>query len=387
MQNSIDSRIRIMRIISRMNVGGPAVQISGLMQGLDSDTFEHRLYTGFCDEHEADYLHTVATSIDAIRIEGLGRHLSIFDDLRSIIYLIKEIRLFKPHIIHTHTAKAGVIGRIASILSGHPSIRVHTFHGHLLFGYFGRAKRYIVILIEKILARYTHLLLAVGSRVMLDLIEVGVGDHSKFRVISPGLQIQSLISQEIARNKLGLNPNQFQCAFIGRITQIKRPDRFLNVVKELNSRHTDISFFIAGEGDLFESSQKEISEQSLPVSFLGWQTNIELVLSAADLVILTSDNEGTPLCLIQAGMAGLPVISTNVGSVSEVVIDGTTGILTSFDIQEIADAVEKLRNDEKLRSRMGAAGSAFTLNNFGVDRLVKDHRDVYLHLVASRTTS
>lgn len=370
-----------------MNVGGPAVQISGLMQGLESNTFEHRLYTGFCDEHEADYLNTVATSVDAIRIEGLGRHVNIFDDLRSINYLIREIRLFKPHIIHTHTAKAGVIGRISSVLSGHPSIRIHTFHGHLLFGYFGRVKRSLVILIEKMLARYTHLLLAVGNRVMLDLIQVGVGDHSKFKVISPGLQIQSLLPKEFAKNKLGLNPNQFQCAFIGRITQIKRPDRFLNVVKELNSRHADVSFFMAGEGDLFEACRKEVSKKSLPVVLPGWQTDIELVLSAADLVLLTSDNEGTPLCLIQAGMAGLPVISTNVGSVSEVVIDGTTGILTSFDIQEIADAVEKLRNDERLRSRMSAAGAEFTLNNFGVDRLVKDHRDVYLHLVSSQTMS
>ena len=222
---------------------------------------------------------------------------------------------------------------------------------------------------------------------MLDLIDVGIGDPSKFKVIPPGLRINALLDKDIARKKLGLNPDAFQCAFIGRVTQIKRPDRFLDVVKESKNRNLSVSFFIAGEGDLLESTRNRIIEEGLPVVSLGWQTDIELVLSAADLVILTSDNEGTPLSLIQAGMAGIPVISTNVGSVAEVVVDGITGILTSFDSQEIVNALEKLLSNSELRFKMGNEGARFTLSRFGVNRLVKDHRDMYVSLISNQTKS
>ena len=139
------SPIRVMRIIARMNVGGPAVQVSGLMRGLDSNEFIHRLFTGFCSADEADYLDSVASDIRVTRIEGLGKRLSLGGDARAFIALTKAIREFKPHVIHTHTAKAGFLGRIASLVSLHPSIRVHTFHGHLLNGYFGSFKRLLIV--------------------------------------------------------------------------------------------------------------------------------------------------------------------------------------------------------------------------------------------------
>ena len=132
--------LRVMRIIARMNVGGPAVQVAGLMRGLNPNDFNHRLYTGFCAADESDYLETVATDLNAIRIVGLGRRVSVGVDIKAFVRLIHEIRNFKPQIIHTHTAKAGFLGRIASVISGQPSIRVHTFHGHLLNGYFGSFK-------------------------------------------------------------------------------------------------------------------------------------------------------------------------------------------------------------------------------------------------------
>lgn len=144
---------------------------------------------------------------------------------------------------------------------------------------------------------------------------------------------------------------------------------------------------MAGDGELLEDCRKKISEQKLPVALLGWQSDIEKVLSAADIVVLTSDNEGTPLSLIQAGMAGLPVVSTNVGSVPEVVIDGVTGIVTDLDVQEIANALEKLATDKALRERLGLAAQEFTLANFGVERLVHDHEELYKKLLVSRAKS
>lgn len=378
---------RVMRIIARMNVGGPAVQVSGLMRGFDSDQFDHRLYTGYCSADEADYLDTVATDVKAVRIQGFGRRVSLGGDLKAFISLVNEIRDFKPHVIHTHTAKAGFLGRIASIVSLQPAIRVHTFHGHLLNGYFGSFKRSLVVIAEKFLALFTHQLLAVGDKVRQDLLNAGIGTKDKFGLMPPGLAIGLLPDRKESRNALTLPAISLQCAFIGRVTQIKRPDRFLDVVSEIKKRGVNLDFSIAGDGELLDVCRERIKQENLPVTILGWQSDIERVLSSADMVVLTSDNEGTPLSLIQAGMAGLPVVTTNVGSVPEVVLDGLTGIVTGLDVQEIADALEKLVNDKALRAKLGAAAQEFTLSNFGVKRLVHDHEELYKKLLSSRAKS
>jgi glycosyltransferase involved in cell wall biosynthesis len=374
-----------MRIIARMNVGGPAVQVSGLMRGFNSNEFEHRLYTGFCATDEADYLDSVATDIKAIRIDGLGRRVSLRGDIRAFLSLVKAIREFKPNIIHTHTAKAGFLGRLASLVSLQKSVRVHTFHGHLLNGYFGPFKRTLVVIAEKSLAFTTRQLLAVGDKVRQDLLKAGIGSKEKFGLMPPGLAIGNLPSKNDALTFFGLNNARLQCAFIGRVTQIKRPDRFLEVVSEIKKRDISLDFFIVGDGELLEVCRERIITENLPVKVLGWQSNIEKVLSAADIVVLTSDNEGTPLSLIQAGMAKLPVVSTNVGSVSEIVLDSVTGLITSLDVQEIADALEKLVSDKALRAQLGIAAQDFTLVNFGVQRLVRDHELLYKKLLSSPT--
>ncbi len=370
-----------MRIIARMNIGGPAVQVSGLLRGFDNDIFEQRLYTGYCETGEADYLETVATDISVNRIQGLGRRINLVDDFKAFISLVLEIRRFKPHIIHTHTAKAGALGRLASVVSLHPSIRLHTFHGHLLQGYFGKNKRTLVILIERILAFITHQLLAVGDKVRQDLLQVGIGDSSKFGVMPPGLEIGPLASKDSSRELLGLPHGNLICSYIGRVTQIKRPDRFLDVVNICVDRKLPIDFSIAGDGELLDECRQRITNELLPVTVLGWQSDIERVLSASDIVILTSDNEGTPLSLIQAGMTGLPVVTTNVGSIPEVVLNGQTGLITDLEIIHIADALELLVTDGVLRNRLGSAAREFTLSKFGVKRLVSEHENLYLKLL------
>jgi glycosyltransferase involved in cell wall biosynthesis len=376
-----------MRIIARMNVGGPAVQVSGLMRGFNSVDFDHRLYTGFCAADEADYLNTVATDVKALRIQGFGRRVSLGGDVKAFVTLVKEIRSFKPHVIHTHTAKAGFLGRFASIVSLQPSIRVHTFHGHLLSGYFGPFKRFLIVLAEKTLGMYTDQLLAVGDKVRQDLLQVGVGKSEKFGLMPPGLAIGTLPDKNKSRESFGLTLQQLQCAFIGRVTQIKRPDRFLDVVAEIKKRGVDLGFFVAGDGEWLKYSNARIAVEDLPVTVLGWQSDIEKVLAAADIVVLTSDNEGTPLSLIQAGMARLPVVTTNVGSVPEVVLNNTTGIITNLDVNQIADALEKLAKNAGLRATMGAAAQEFTLANFGVKRLVDDHEELYKKLLTNRAKS
>jgi glycosyltransferase involved in cell wall biosynthesis len=376
-----------MRIIARMNVGGPAVQVSGLMRGFNAAEFDHRLYTGFCASDEADYLETIATDVKAFRIEGFGRRIGLGGDVKAFISLVKAIREFRPHVIHTHTAKAGFLGRIASIVSLHSSIRVHTFHGHLLNGYFGSFKRSLVVIAEKSLAIFTDELLAVGNKVRQDLLHAGIGTKEKFGLMPPGLSLGALPRKSQSRESLDLSVNRLQCAFIGRVTNIKRPDRFLDVVSEIKKRGVELDFFIAGDGELLETCRLRISNHKLPVTVLGWQNDIEQVLSAADIVILTSDNEGTPISLIQAGMAGLPVVTTNVGSVPEVVLDGVTGFVTSLSVNEIANALERLVKDKVLRDDLGTFAQQFTLANFGIERLIQDHEVLYKKLLPNRAKS
>ena len=375
-------KVRVLRIIARMNVGGPAVQVSGLLRGFDQELFEQELLTGYCASDEADYLEKVATDVKAIRIDGLGRSIKPRADLTAIFAIVKEIRRFKPDVIHTHTAKAGVVGRIASILSGQKSIRVHTFHGHLLHGYFGSGKTKLVILVEKFLALFTHQLLAVGKQVQDDLIAAGIGNSNKFVVIPPGLQLAKVPSKHDARIELGLDQNEIYCAFIGRITQIKRPDRFLDVVARVESDGVKVKFIVAGAGEQLQYCKDRVTNEDLSVTFLGWREDIEVVLAAADFVILTSDNEGTPLSLIQAGMVGIPVVATNVGSTNEIVVNGKTGFLTNLSVDQLVTAVTKLSENSELRAQMGSEGREYTLARYGVVRLVRNHEDLYHDLIS-----
>ena len=196
---------KVLQIIARMNVGGPAVIVADLMRGLDTTKFEQKLVTGYCAENEADYLETVATDVKATRIAGLGRSISLAADAKAFLALIVMIKREKPDVIHTHTAKAGVLGRLAAILAGGDALKVHTFHGHLLHGYFSGWKTKLVIAIEKSLATRTDVLVAVGNQVKEDLLAAGVGQREQYRVFFPGLPTPAVIDKTDARKAIGLD--------------------------------------------------------------------------------------------------------------------------------------------------------------------------------------
>jgi len=374
------TQVKVMQIIARMNVGGPAVIVAELMRGLDKSAFEQILVTGYCDENESDYLDTVATDIKAVRIAGLGRYFSLIADLKAFFGLVSLIRKYKPDVIHTHTAKAGVLGRLASLLAGRGAVRVHTFHGHLLHGYFNLVITKSVIVIEKFFAARTSVLIAIGSKVKDDLIASGIGRADKYRVFFPGLPAPKSYSKVGAQQAIGISSEVLYCTFVGRLTQIKRPDRLLEVAAECKKRGVDLRFLVAGEGELFESSKARCEREQLNVTFFGWRNDIEQIFAASDLAILTSDNEGIPLTLIQAAQAGLPIVATDVGSISDIVINESNGYLTETSAVAIADAIEKLVRDEELRKMMGQAGKARATQYFSLERMVKDHSDLYRSL-------
>ena len=370
-------RIKVMQIIARMNVGGPAVIVAELMRGIDSSRFEQILITGYCDETEADFLDEVATDIKATRIAGLGRSVSPIADFTAFLGLIKTIKTFKPDVIHTHTAKAGVLGRLASIIAGRGAIRIHTFHGHLLHGYFAGWKTKLVVLIEKFFAKRTHHLIAIGTEVKRELIAAGIGNASQYSVFFPGLPEPHTVSKTEIRKNLELDPTAIYCTFVGRLTQIKRPDRLLDVAAAMVKREVAIHFLVAGEGELFESSKARAAAEKLPVTFLGWRKDIDDLFAASDIAILSSDNEGIPLTLIQAAQAGLPILAPAVGSISDIVENDKTGFLTSPQPGAMASALSALATDEALRNRLGAAGKIHAHEFFSLERMLRDHTEIY----------
>ena len=370
-------KVKVLRIIARMNVGGPAVQISNLMRGLDPKIFDQKLITGYCEQNEIDYLELNAPEIPCTRIKGFGRRVSLKEDLLAFFYLAREIKKFKPDYIHTHTAKAGVLGRTAAILVFSPAKLIHTFHGHLLHGYFSPFKTKLVVLIEKLLATRSTTLVSVGEQVRDDLLAAGVGRQDQFRIIPPGVYLGAIPKSHLIRTSLDIPESATVITFLGRITKVKRPDRFAQVALQISKQTPNIYFLIVGSGELEEILKSELSTISSKVKFLGWRNDIENILEATDIMLLTSDNEGTPVSAIQAGMAGIPTVSTNVGSVSKIIEDGVSGILTSLNPSEIVEQLQKLIRDTKLRQTLGERAKLDITEHFSVSQLIKKHEEIY----------
>lgn len=365
-----------------MNIGGPAVQVSALLRGLDPERFDHRLIAGFVAPDEADHLDERAPDLPVQRINGLGRAVRPTDDARCLVELVAAMRRFRPHIVHTHTAKAGALGRTAAVLARVPS-RVHTFHGHLLHGYFSPAKTRVVVGAERGLAALTDRLVAVGGRVRDDLVAAGIGRAGQYTVVPPGTSLAPAPDPAKARSLLGLPQNCPVVAYVGRITGIKRPDRLLAVAREVHRVVPEAHFVVCGAGDL-RPDPEAVAELGDRLHLLGWRADVETVYAAADMVLLTSDNEGMPVSLIEAGLAGLPAVATDVGSVAEVVQDGTTGFLAPPRTAEIAGHTVTLLRDAKLRQEMGARAREFTGRRFGEERLVADTQALYTSIAVAR---
>ena len=373
--------LRVMHVIARMNVGGPAVLVADLMRNVDSSKFKQVLVTGHCEKDESDYLDEVAIDVKAIRIAGLGKSVSVTKDLLSFTELIREIKRFDPDLIHTHTAKAGVLGRIAGLIAKPSAQRVHTYHGHLLHGYFGAGKTYVVIVIEKFLSWISHGLISIGTNVKKDLLRVGIGSEGKFHVIFPGLQDLDVIPKAQAQTELGLDRGKLYLVFIGRLAQIKRPDRLVEIAAELKKDYPNVHLLVAGAGELFDSTKNAAESQELPMTFYGWRNDIARILCASDIAVLCSDNEGIPLTLIQAAQAGLPIVSTDVGSVSDIVKHQEGGLLVGCSSVELVAGLKALIEDADLRARYGAAGKARAGEFFSSRSMVEAHEYLYTELL------
>ncbi len=371
--------MRILRVMARFNLGGPAQQISSLMTFLDKEHFEQKLVVGECAEDEIDYSTVRTLDFDIDKNPHLGRKIKLTSDFLALTSMIKTYYQFRPDIVHSHTAKAGLICRVARIFYIHKVRLVHTYHGHLLYGYFNPTKTRLLVLIEKFLGLFTSRLVTVGNRVRDELLAAGVGPANKFQVIPPGITF--LESSDSKGPESNGKRVKLSIGFVGRVTQIKRPDKFLEVVDAAQAHKLDVSFHVAGDGNLLNEMKTNAEKGGLEIEFLGWVADIEPLFDSLDILILTSDNEGTPISIIQAAAHGCISLSTDVGSVEDVLIDGKTGFLCD-KVDEFVEKLDFLGNNPATLQEMQSSARSFAVSNFSGQRLARDHAYLYQSLIS-----
>jgi glycosyltransferase involved in cell wall biosynthesis len=387
-------RVKILRVIARLNMGGPALHVAYLTEGLTKRGYDTTLVSGSLARGE-DSMAFVADAhgVQVVRIDELGREISPLRDLLATIRLAKLIRRERPQILHTHTAKAGTVGRVAALLAGSrkPPIIVHTFHGHVLRGYFGPLRSLFFRLLERRLAAGTTALIAVSPQVRDDLVALGVAPRERVVVIRLGIELDERVAPELngrgeSRRYLGIPGDRFAVGWIGRMTAVKRTDDVLIAFKRLRDGGVDAVLCMVGDGP--DRLQLEQRAHELGVArntvFLGYQEDVAPFYAAFDALVLPSGNEGTPVSVIEALAAELPVVATRVGGVPDVVRDGEDGFLVEAGAtDDLADRLAQLAGDPALRARMGKQGRERVLPRYAVERLVEDIDELYRSLLSA----
>lgn len=354
------------QFIARFNRGGTAEWLKVLIPGLRSRGSRSELYSGYVQEGEVEDLSFIR--LGGVKIESLGRGINFFRDFKSFLKFRKILRETRPSVVNTHTSKAGVIGRLAALsLLERPAI-VHTYHGHLLYGYFSGFKLRILVVIEKFLANRSDVLIAAGDRVRNELLDFEIGKEDQYVIASPGIIKPKAITEIDFRIKLGISENRIVVGWLGRLTKIKRPDRVLRLALEF----PEIIFLMGGDGELFDQLSETKPEN---VHLLGWVEPTNL-WTCSDIALLTSENEAQPIALIEAGLFGIPAIAENVGSVCEVIQDRVTGYLTNTQEERVKN-LGILINDLKLRRELGQNALEFCSINFSVEQFINFHMAAY----------
>jgi glycosyltransferase involved in cell wall biosynthesis len=311
-------------------------------------------------------------------------------DLRAVLQLVRVIRSHRPQIVHTHTAKAGFVGRLAAVLSpGRRPVIVHTYHGHVLEGYFGRPRSAVYRWLERGLARVSDCLIGVSRATVDDLVRLHVAPRDRFRVVPIGLDLRGFLRPDAdagaaLREQCGTRPGEVLVGFVGRLVPIKRVDVVLRAVATAREQGVPVRLMVVGDGPC-RASLEELAERlgiADVVRFVGYLPDSSAAASTAEIAILGSDNEGTPVSLIEAAAAGRPAVATAVGGVPDVVVPGTGLLVPAGDHAALARALAELARDPELRARMGARAKEHVTVTFSIERLVRDVEQLYDELLA-----
>jgi glycosyltransferase involved in cell wall biosynthesis len=383
--------IKVLRVIARLNIGGPAIQAISLTALMQARGYATRLVRGTESADEgtmddlADRLDVQPTLVASMRRDpGPG-------DARALAELVRIARRDRPDLVHTHAAKGGTLGRVAVMLA-FPRKRpvvVHTFHGHSLTGYFSSRTARMYTRIERFLAKRTDVLIAVSEEVRNDLVGLGVAPAEKFEVVRLGLDLSAFADdadraarRAAVRAQWGVGDDEDVVTIVARLVPIKRVDRFLETAALLRDR-PGTRFVVVGDGELREQLQASEPASALGdrLVWAGFRRDVPDVCFASDVVVLTSDNEGTPVSLIEAQAAAVAVVSTNVGGVRSVVLEGETGHLAD-EPADLAARIAAILDDGERAAAMAARGREHVLAKFGIERLVDDLDGLYRRLLA-----
>jgi len=389
---SPEQRTKIVRIIARLNIGGPSLHVVNLNKGLSPDRFESLLVTGSPNPGEGSLLdYAQENGVQPVVIPEMVGEASLRPrDFKALLRLYRILRIERPQIVHTHTAKAGFLGRLAARLAGVP-ILVHTYHGTVLHGYYGPLKTWLLRQMERQLARTTDRLVAVSALGKEDLIAYGVAPSEKISVIPLGFDLEPFFDCRSLkgefRRELGLDPDDKLVGILGRIFPIKNHRLFLESAAQIAQQESNVRFVIVGDGILRSETEKYAQDLGIhqQVIFTGWRRDLPRIYADLDLLVISSNNEGTPVSAIEAMASGCPVVATRVGGLPDIVQEGETGYLVpAKKAKALATAMLKLIRNPQTAKQMGMSAQLSVRERFSLNRLVCDTEDLYQGLLASK---
>lgn len=382
---------KVLRIINRFNIGGPTYNATFLTKFISED-YETLLIGGLPEKDESDSLHIPEEyGIEPLLIPEMKRLPNFRSDREAYRKIKQLIQEFQPDIVHTHAAKAGALGRKAAKACGVPVI-VHTFHGHVFHSYFGRVKTWMYRKIERRLAKFSTGIIAISPIQKEELsVTHRICKSEKIKVIPLGfdlLKFQENLSEKRAETRLKwkLDESEVAVAIVGRLAPIKNHQLFLNVIELLAEKGMKARYFIVGDGQektAIEQEAKKLENQyGLKIELTSWIKDIATFNAGMDIICLCSDNEGTPVSLIEAQATGIPVISTDVGGVKDILLEGETGfIVPRKDPEAFAEKLELLIENKEIRQKMSQNGWNFVRDQFHYTTLVKNMENYYAELI------
>ncbi len=387
--------MRIARILTRLNLGGPARQALAADPLLAERGHEVRVLTGQPEHGEGDLFETFRDrGIDVVRVPGLRRRISPLRDRLARRAIRRELARFAPDVVHTHASKAGALGRraVLDLADAGRVGRVHTFHGHVLEGYFPTMISRLLVIHERRLAARTDRVLAVSHATGDDLLRLGVTDEAKLVIVPPGVALDGLLEIErpppgsdarapgALRRLVGAESRTVLVGVVGRLAEVKRPARALDVFERLCGEHPDLHLVFVGDGTergLLERRIRALGELGEErVHLVGAIEDMQTVLADLDLVLLTSRSEGLPVALIEAGAAALPAVAADVGGVGEVIEHERTGLLGA-STEDLTRALARLLDDPEERARMGERARLRVGHRYSAPALAGRLEDVY----------
>lgn len=367
-----------MQISTRHNVGGISKLIIEL---LGDPNFDQLYVTGSCEYNEKEFTFDLTTpnlqGVNVIKIPYMKRSINLMNDFISFFTLVKIIWIEKPDVIHTHMSKAGLLGRLAAKVSFGKIRLIHSYHGHVLDGYFNRHLGKLFILIEKCLGKITDVFIFDSLSVKKEINTYRIFPKSEQHIILPGL-----IREVVGSHKFIEPLQKMIILVVARIEPVKRIDLVLSIAKDLKLRYANLEFEVnvVGDGQLKKELEQIAKNSQLPVKFLGWKDSVDAEYINSHVLLSTSDSEGTPISFMEAASFGLPIITTNVGGVSDLVEHNVTGLVIDGCVTEFSDAIHRLWMNPQVLLDLSMEATKKSKAEFSALRFRKKHRDVYENL-------